>query len=228
MKRIFSALLAAALLWLAGIPGLTGAASMTAPDSVEIQVYAKATHTTADHYYEAPPVGGEYSVVTGDGTIITLVPSPMPTGLYLVVYEITASDPQAYSWFSGCTSQLGSPRKYYEIYFADAAGNRVGQAYGMVTVTFPGGTVLTQVHALSTGGVLTRLSSHTWGQSLIFALTGSGYYILSAAPAATPPTESDNPGTGDDSHLYFWSALMTLSGCGCILLTASTRRKQKR
>ncbi len=129
MKRICTAFLM--LLLLCSI-SMTCFAAGT--DSTQINVYAKAVRTTGENCYEAPLDGGNASITTADGTSIT-VSLDGSQDLFLVVYEVTAADAQAYTWFQNSTDGLGKNRKYYDIFFMDAEGNTVDA--GNATVTLP-------------------------------------------------------------------------------------------
>ena len=55
--------------------------------------------------------------------------------------------------------------------------------------------------------------------------SGGSYYSTSTGDRYTYVPPSNNPRTGDDSHLALWGALACLSAAGVMLLTKKKRKE---
>ncbi len=221
MKRICTVLLIFLLLCSISIPCFAAGT-----DSTQINVYAKAVRTTGENCYEAPLDGREASITTADGTSIT-VSLDGSQDLFLVVYEVTAADADAYSWFQNSTEGLGKNRKYYDIFFVDAEGNMVDAGNANVTVKLPADAESTKVSLLTTDGTTTRLSSSQSGRTVSFTISGNGYYVIASGSSTTIPTDPDNPKTGDSSCLLLWFILLLLSCCGGVAIVIRMKTGSK-
>ncbi len=159
-------------------------------------------------------VDGAADVVTSDGYRISVSGAPSQAFI-LKAYSIPSSETEAWGWASGCLNNKTKMLCMMDIYFEDAAGNRINANDVKITVSSPTGT---QVYSLTTAGHTTKLHSAETSVGMQFTANGSHYYILVLRKSApekpdqeyTPDTS--NPPTGDNQYLDMNLLTMFISG----------------
>ncbi len=224
MKRVLSIISAVLLLSLSALPCHAAETTKTEPGSEEIGVYINASHTPASGTVGTPIDDGKYTVETPDGTEITVKPETVVEGLSLVVYPIPATDADAYKWFEDSAKDLGNKRYYYDIYFIDAAGNRVDGGKCEVTITLPDGYGTPKTALLGKDGKLTAITNSVHDGKVKFTMNGNGYYVI--AEAAGQTDLPDPPQTGDDSMMWLWIVIMTASLIGVIVIATNAKKRR--
>ncbi len=211
MKKVLSIISAVILLCLSVVPCYAAETTMTEPGSEDIGVYVNASYTPAFGTIGAPIDDGKYTVETSDGTVITVKPETAVEGLTLVVYPVPTTDKEAYEWFENSAKYFGNMRYYYDIYFVDAAGNRVdgGECEVMLTLSEAYGTPKTAI--LGKDGIITEIANSAEAGKVKFTMSESGYYVL--AEAIVQP---DAPKTGDTGNMVLWLVLMLVRRFGIV------------
>ncbi len=226
MKKLFCMLTIFVLLSFFILPCYASEVTKDSHGSEEIGVYINVDYMLADGTIRADAEEGSYIAVMPDGTVITVAPETVTEGYSLVVYPILKTDTVAYQWFADATEGLGNKRYYYEIFFIDAAGNRVDSGVCQVTISLPEGYGPSKTALLGTDGTLTTIFNSVDGIYITFTMTANGYYVIAESIPSTDKPVS--PETGDHSDIFLWTAMLLISGTGIVTTVVSNKRRKIR
>lgn len=119
-------------------------------------------------------------VVLPDGTILGVenIPSEAMT---LFIYSVPDSETEAWEWINGCFDGKASPIHTFDIYFADASGERVNVNGTVITIECQHCSAKPIGYSLNTAGEVVALSSNARSVTVTFTSNGSHYYVLAEA-----------------------------------------------
>lgn len=186
----------------------------------------------------------EMSVKLPDDTQVTVKKIPSDAAR-LIIYAIPASETEAWAWIRSCFEKKGTPVQAFDIYFADAEGNRLNAGGAVVTIAGAVCSGRETVYSLTTDGQVETLDAEVRSGAVSFVTNGSHYYIMEEKAAETEQesetetsdieSESDteavggnigssmngtgsvqNPATGDESNIMLWSLLAMISGAALV------------
>ena len=216
MKRLLAALLAILLVCSMSFP------AFAAEENKEQDVTVKYI-SIVEGEYRAEIKNG---TATAEGVTVTGAPTNAKT---LVVVPIPSSVSEAYEWFIDCLENVGKPLVAYEVYFLDADGNRISANGATISIGCSANGDLT-VCSLTAGGSYKDLSAEIKNGSAVFTANDGDYFILTEKNTDKPgniPTEPINPPTGDDSMIWLWIVLATISAGMIFFLVFWKRRKRE-
>lgn len=179
------------------------------------EVYGKYNYSTNPNITTAVSDKGNYTIVTEDGTRITVEYDD--EDLLLVVHRITESDKQSYEWFQSCVDSTVAGFTPYDIYFLKSTGERVELPTG-TKVTMSVSSSTQYIMGLSYDGNTYQVdSSHENGAITFSTDEKCGYYLLCEMPA-----DMQSPQTGEKVNTCLWIIGLMLSGCVICIMTKSS------
>lgn len=201
-------------------------AAFAIEEEKQADVYARAVRTTVGVY--PSDIDDDTAEVTTEDDI-TIIVTDIPEGaVRLMVVPVPKTEREAWAWITDCLEDTGTPIHTFDIYFEDAAGNRINADGAVVTIHCPHCSGTPKVCSLTTGGTVRVLNDSAQGASVTFTTDGSTYYVIADKAPADHPGDSDIPQTGDNSHLALWSGLQISSALILFLLIWKRRKKEER
>lgn len=183
-------------------------------------VHGRAVYTEGEHTYTDEIKNGSGTVITKDGTEITVNGSGLDE-LYLYVIELFSGD-DAFEWLKGELQDHGMLKKAYDVLFTDSHGNFV-KAEKKFTITIRSVQEKNKmlVYHVNPQGVKTELQpekAEKDGQELLI-ITGTdiNYYALLQQTGenknqnTSSVTDAGGVRTGDSNEQLLWIGTAVLS-----------------
>ncbi len=190
-------------------------------------VFVSVNYSPASGEYRAEPSDGSYTITTDDGVTVTV---DADNGLTLVVYPVPTTDEEAYAWFEDCAENLGSDRRYFDIYFINNEGKRVDGGNATVEIILSEEYSDAQAAKINGDGSMAALEDAVADNIAIFEISGGGFYAvaekisedISEAPLPDDSDSSTDTPTTGDSYPIVWALAILL----CTVTATATFKKK--
>lgn len=199
----------------------------------EAQIDKDGQSVNADVYAEVSDEGwscssevenGEAAVIIDDKMEICVQNIPQGAVRFWAV-PIPKTETEAWSWFTSCFDNVGTPMHAFSIYFVDQNDTKLSAAGAVVTISCSHCTAASVGYSLMNDGTICQLKSSGTKEKMITFTADDGTYftvVESSNGSQTSEKNDLNTGgsvstsskTGDDSNLILWSILMFISILG--------------